>query len=228
MAYAAAHARPEGDATVARLARTASEQGYDGLVVRNHDDPLADVDVDRLTHAFDIDLVDGVEIRADTRTEASSRLGSSRQDRTVVCLHGGDLNRFGVEQDRVDVLAHPMRGGDLNHVLARAAADHGVRLEFDLSRVTRADGAARERAIRDLRKLGELVHAYDAPFVVSTDARSHLHLRAPRELVAVGTVVGLEEAAVRQGLQEWGNIARRNRERLTDGFVEPGVRTDVD
>jgi len=38
MTYEAVHARPDGDSTVARLAMTASEYGFDGLVVRNHGD----------------------------------------------------------------------------------------------------------------------------------------------------------------------------------------------
>ena len=36
--YEAVHARPDGEATVARLARTAADYGYEGVVVRNHGD----------------------------------------------------------------------------------------------------------------------------------------------------------------------------------------------
>lgn len=228
MRYATAHARPDGDSTVARLAHTAAGQGFDGLVVRNHDDAPADVDTDRVADATGIDIVHGVEIRAGSRSAASERIGRHRPDRTVVCLHGGELNRFGVEQDRVDVLAHPMLDGDVNHVLAKAAARHGVRLEFDLSPVLRGEGATRVRAIRQLRKLRRLVRSYEVPFVVTAGARSHLQLRAPRELIAVGDAVGVGAETVREGLREWAALARRNRERRADGFVEPGVHTDRD
>jgi ribonuclease P/MRP protein subunit RPP1 len=222
--YEAVHARPDGESTVARLALTAADHGYDGLVVRNHGDAMADYDADRIAGEYGIDVVEGVEIRADSGSRASGFVGSHRPHRTVVCLHGGSLNRFGVEQDRIDVLAHPMREGDVNHVLAKAAAEHGVRLEFNLARVLRADGGPRVQAIQGLRKLRELVETYDVPYVVSADAASHLELRAPRELVAVGEVVGFDAEQVRSGLAEWGRLAARNRERQSDAFVEPGVR----
>lgn len=222
--YEAVHARPDGASTVSRLALTASEYGYDGLVVRNHGDAMAEFDPVRIGAAHDLDVVDGVEIRAGDGARASGLLGSHRDRRPVVCLHGGALNRFGVEQPRLDVLAHPMRDGDVNHVLARAAVENGVRLEFNLAPVLRAEGGPRVRAVRGLRKLAELVRKYDVPFVVSADTTSHLELRAPRELVAVGEVVGLEPAEVREGLREWGRLAERNRERLSGAFVEPGVR----
>jgi ribonuclease P/MRP protein subunit RPP1 len=117
-----------------------------------------------------------------------------------------------------------MEGGDVNHVLAKAAARNGVRLEFSFRRVLRASGGDRVQAIGDLRKLRELVENYEVPYVVSADPRSHLHLRAPRELQAVGEVVGFSADQVEAGLAEWGRLAARNRERTSDSFVEPGVR----
>jgi ribonuclease P/MRP protein subunit RPP1 len=242
--YAAVHARPEGTATVARMALTAAEAGYDGVVVRNHgdadaeplvadaepsdgstDDPASGAYVpERIGDAYDIDVVPGVEIRTDDRSQAAGLLSRYRDERVVVCVHGGPLNRWAVEDPRVDVLAHPTRGdGDVNHVLVKAAARNGVRLEFDLSRVLRRTGGERVQALRGLRKLREIVDHYDAPFVVSADPTSHLHLRAPRELRAVGEVIGLPPADIATGLREWGRLARRNRERLGEDFIAPGV-----
>jgi len=59
--------------------------------------------------------------------------------------------------------------------------------------------------------------------VVSADPGSHLQLRAPRELAAVGEAIGFTAEQIETGLAEWGRIAARNRERLSDTFVEPGV-----
>jgi ribonuclease P/MRP protein subunit RPP1 len=227
MTYAAAHARPDGDSTVARLALTAAEYGFDGLVVRNHGDAPADYDPDALREAAGIDVVTGVEVRADDPSRASGFVGDHRPDHAVVAVHGGEpaLNRFAVEQPAVDVLAHPMAGdGDLNHVLATAAADNGVRLEVDLGPILRHSGGARVRAISKRRKLRELIEHDDVPYVISGDAASHLELRAPRELVAVCERLGFDAAAAEAGLVEWERLAERNRERQSDRFVEPGVR----
>lgn len=236
--YEAVHAYPDGDATVARLAKTASEFGYEGIVVRNHGDALPgsderldadtrpDSDPRAIAERYGIDVVDAVEIRAADPSRASGFVGNYREEKTIVAVHGGTdaINRFAVEQPTVDVLAHPMAGdGDVNHVIAKAAADNSVRLEFSFRDVLRADGGERVRALRDLRKLRELVAEYDVPFVVSGDPTSHLQLRAPAELRAVGEVAGFDPETVEAGLREWGRLAERNRARRSDRFVEPGV-----
>jgi ribonuclease P/MRP protein subunit RPP1 len=227
MTYEAVHARPDGDSTVGRMALTASEYGYDGIVVRNHGDALADYDPAAISDAYGIDVVPGVEVRADDPSTASGFVGNHRPNAVVVAVHGGTvaMNRFAVEQAAVDVLAHPMRGdGDFNHVLAKEAAANGVRVEFSLRDVLDTTGGQRVRQLQSLRKLRELVDYYDVPHVVSADPTSHLQLRAPRELAAVGEAIGFTAEAIEAGLAEWNRLASRNRDRLSEDFVEPGVR----
>jgi ribonuclease P/MRP protein subunit RPP1 len=225
--YEGVHAHPDGQATAARLAKTAAEYGYDGVVVRNHGDAQTDYDAEALSEAYDLDVVSGIEIRTDEAGQASGLIGNYRSKRDVVCVHGGSLNRFAVEQPKVDVLAHPMRDGDVNHVLAKAAAENGVHMEFNFGRVFRADGGPRVQAIQGLRKLRELVEQYDVPYVVTADPYSHLQLRGPRELLAVGETVGFDREAIETGLAAWGGIVEENRQRLSEGYVEPGVRIET-
>lgn len=225
--YEAVHAYPDGEATAARHAREAASLGYEGVVVRNHGDAPAEYDPGAIVEEFGADVVRGVEVRTDDRSQAAGLVKRFREETTLVCVHGGNpsINRYAVEDPKVDVLAHPMRGqGDVNHVLARAAAENGVRLEFSLADVLRTDGGPRVRAISGLRKLRELVEAYDAPFVVSSDPASSLDWRSPRDLVAVCEVLGFDGETVREGLREWGRLAARNRERASESFIEPGVR----
>ena len=241
--YEAVHAHPAGDATVARHAATAARYGYDGIVVRTRSalsqasaagtgaDDTPDTDhpptATAVADRYDIDIVDAVEIEADDPGGASGAVGSARSDHTVVCVVGGDdqLNRYAVETPRVDVLTRPTAaGGDFNHVLAKAARDNGVHVEFDFGPVLRSTGGERVRALSRLRKLREIVTHYDAPHVVSANPRSHLELRAPRELVAVAVESGFDRDWVQAGLTAWGAIASRNRDRRSGSFIQPGVR----
>ena len=225
--YEAVYAHPDGDATTARFAETADRYGYDGVVVRAVD---ADPDYERLRSSAPVDLVDAVEVVAPDPQHASGAVGNARPERTVVCVRGGTdaLNRFAVEQPRVDVLARPFVGGgdgdgDVNHVLAKAARDNGVRIEVNLGPALRDRGGGRVRHLKRLRRLQRIVDHYDAPYVVSAAADSHLRLRAPRELVAVGGAVGLGEAWTRAGLAAWEDLVARNRKRLSESFIAPGV-----
>ena len=196
------------------------------------DAPATDADEGRGSAAavaaeYGIDVVDAVEIDATDPSRASGAIGNYRPDHTVVCVAGGDdgLNRYAVEEPRVDVLARPnAASGGFNHVLAKAARDNDVHVEFDLGPVLRSTGGARVQALADLRKLREIVCYYGNPYVVSANAGSHLELRAPRELAAVGERVGFDAEWIREGLRSWRRIAERNRERRSEGFIAPGVR----
>ena len=225
--YEAVYAHPDGDATAARFAETADRYGYDGVIVRAVD---ADPAYERLGSSAPVDLVDAVEVVGPDPQHASGAVGNARPERTVVCVRGGTdaLNRFAVEQPRVDVLARPFVGGgdgdgDVNHVLAKAARDNGVRIEVNLGPVLRDRGGGRVRHLKRLRRLQRIVDHYDAPYVVSAAADSHLRLRAPRELAAVGEAIGLGEAWTRAGLAAWGELVARNRTRRSESFIAPGV-----
>ena len=85
--YEAVHALPDGDSTVARLALTAGEYGFGGIVVRNHGDSPASYDPDRLREAYDIDVVTGVEVRTEDPSRASGFVGNHRDDRTIVAVN---------------------------------------------------------------------------------------------------------------------------------------------
>lgn len=239
--YEAVHARPEGASTVARLAATAADYGFDGVVVRNAadaDDGDADSYRERIRETYDVDVVEAATVTADDPDGAAGAVGHRRSEVTLLVVRGGTaaLNRFAAEEPRVDVLARPMAGeGDLDHVVAKAAARNGVRIEFDLGPVLRSSGGRRVQHLQALRKLRELVEQYDVPFVVSAHAGSHLQLRAPRELRAVGEAAGFDADQIAAGLREWGALAERNRRRDSEAFVEPGVwkgtyedRPDVD
>lgn len=222
----AIHAFPSGDSTVARFAATAAEYGYDGIVVRNPPGDQPAYDPGEIHEAYGIDVVRGVELHGDDRATVSGYLGSVRREATIVLVRGGTpaLNRFAVRQSRVDVLTNPTGGsGAIDHVMVRTAKEHGVRIAFDLGSVLRSQGGRRVRAIQALRELRRFVVKYDAPFVVSAGPTSHLHLRAPRELGALGETIGFDVDAIRDGLGEWARIAERNRERLSDSYVENGV-----
>lgn len=224
--YEAVHALPTGESTVARLAKTAADYGFEGVVVRDHSDARTDFDGEAIADEYGVDVVHAVEIRATDPQQASGSVGNLRTEAEVVAVRGGtnDLNRFAVETDTVDVLCRPMAdGGDFNHVLAKAAADNGVRVEFSLGPILRAGGGYRVRSIQALEKLRELVEYYDVPYVVSANPRSHLEVRAPRELCALGEEIGFARETVEAGLREWGRLASRNRRIDSESFIEPGV-----
>lgn len=207
--------------TPARLALTADRVGYDGLIVLS---PTGEVVDEQTCHG--VDIVPGAEIRAEDPETAAGSIGNYRPKVPILAVRGGTqrLNRFALEESRVDVLTNPMQnGGDLNHVMARAAAEHQVHIECRLDRIVRATGGTRVRAIADLRKLTELIDDANAPYVVTAGGHSHLHLRSPRALSAVGDAIGLSDGFIEEGIRAWRGLVERNRDIQSSEFLEPGV-----
>ena len=225
--YDAIRVAANGRTTTARFAVTVAEAGFTGLVVANdHDDP-ADYDPTAIADAYDVDVVDGIEISTTEKGDVSSAVSKYRRETTFLLVRGGTetVNRYAVETPEVDVLRAPMAGdGDVNHVIVKAAVRNDVRIEVNLGPVLRSSGGPRVQALRDLRKLRELLEYFGAPFVVSADSQTHLQVRGPRELVAVGEQVGFDAEQIRSGLAEWHRLAETNREKLSSEYVTEGVR----
>ncbi|MFB6131794.1 MAG: RNase P subunit p30 family protein [Halanaeroarchaeum sp.] len=225
--YEAVRVESEGRSTAARFAATAADAGFDGVVLAMRPDDGIQLDVEKIEDAYHLDVVEGVEIVSDDRGAIRSTVSSVRSETTVLAGRGGtpEMNRFVAETAGIDVLRAPLAGeGDVNHVVVKAARRNDVRIEVNLGRVLRASGGRRVQSLRKLRKLRELLDHYDAPFVVSGDPGTHLEVRGPRELVAVGEQIGLGGERVRAGLEEWGVIAAANREKRSSSYVADGVR----
>lgn len=224
--FEAIRATTTEESTVARMALTATELGYHGLVVRHPDPQNASIDVDAIVSMSGIKIVIGGEITTDAPSQASGLIGSLRPIVPVLVISGGTraMNNFVVRQDRVDVLADPI--GDqqaIDHVVVKTAKSHGVHLELNLGPVLRSAGGNRVRSIRRLRELWALIDHYDAPFVVTGCPRSHLEFRAGRDLAAIGNTIDIDPEKVNEGMKQWSRIVWENQDRLAEDYVQPGV-----
>jgi ribonuclease P/MRP protein subunit RPP1 len=220
---------PIGSSTLSRYARTASRYGYDGVISltrydgtgRDHERSRPETDPE----AFAADVVDGALIDPTNRERASVALDRSREKHTIVVCRADttSLQRFAAASHRVDVLTVPVDGDDLEHGVAKTAAEHGVRVAVDLGPVLRDRGGDRVRAIATLQRRQRFIEDVGAAHVVTASPVDHLELRAPRDLAALGASVDLGAEWISDGLAAWNGLVERNRDRRSDAFVEPGV-----
>jgi ribonuclease P/MRP protein subunit RPP1 len=220
---------PAGSSTLSRYARTATRYGYDGVISltrydgtdRDHERSRPEIDREALPG----DIVDGALIDASDRERASVALDRARDEHPIVVCRADStsLQRFATESHRIDVVSVPVDGDDLKHGMAKAAADHGVRVAIDLDPVLHEQGGKRVRAIATLQRRKRYLDDVGGNYVVTASPVDHLALRAPRDLAAVGASVDLGSDWTQEGLAEWATVIERNRARLSEDFVEPGV-----
>jgi ribonuclease P/MRP protein subunit RPP1 len=216
------HCLPEGRDSPSRLALAARRLGYGGIIICNHTGfenlfrPEAALDVKGIKVIF------GAEVMAANPKILRSRVASARAKFPFVTVHGGseEMNKAACEDQDVDVLVHPEEGRRaLSVTAARAASHNQVAIGFDLGPLIRLRGAARSRWLQVVEKNLDLARKFDLSMTITTGPRSHLDLRAPRDLMALAEVAGFESSEADEALRLPGMIYELNRR----AWAGPGV-----
>ncbi len=220
--YEAVPHAPDGPTTPARFLRVAGRYGFDGLVywLEDPDIPLA------LGESGDMTVATGYQFEAADRSTTGQTIDRVRDLVDVLAVYGPTrpMRRFIAGQERVDVLQWPVPGdGPIDPAVAKLARENGVYVAVDLSTVLRSRGGRRVKALDTLTRSWSVLAHYEVPYVMTGAPTTHLELRAPREVAALGPAFAAPETAGKVGLAAWGEVVARTRHQQSDTFIEPGV-----
>ncbi|MCQ1536410.1 ribonuclease P protein component 3 [Methanosarcina sp. KYL-1] len=219
------HAAPDGENTVGEMASLARHFGYSGFALTNHSDKLPKTRP-LLPEADGFEVFRGIELVEENPSKLHGMIGKFRSNVDVLIVHGGSeaVNRAAVENPRVDILNHPSfdRSSGLNQVLAKAAAENGVAIGLNLRPLLHSRGSRRIRLLSDLGANLDLARKYDVSLALTSDAMSCFDLRAPREMLALAEVCGLEES---EALEALSTVPERilAKNRPGPGIIREGV-----
>jgi ribonuclease P/MRP protein subunit RPP1 len=108
---------------------------------------------------------------------------------------------------------------------AELASSSLAALELDAKPLLVLEGPARVRLLSCLRREASIAREFHVPVVVSSGMSSLLLLRKPRETAAFASLFGMDEVAALDAVSiNASTIVMRNREKLSRGFVAPGIR----
>jgi len=164
-----------------------------------------------------------------SRLDAAPRSQQELQRTLRVCLSKG-VARQAARDPRVDLLRFPgspsrRRTVWLDRQNAAAAGESGCLCEVVAGDLLTQDPDTLGYLIKQLRK--EIVNArrYDVPMVLSSGASSVHGMRDPRSLAALMSLIGLgeEESLDLVSVNPWA-LVERNRDKLSESYVSPGVR----
>ncbi|MBP1929347.1 ribonuclease P/MRP protein subunit RPP1 [Methanolinea mesophila] len=184
---ACVHPFPAGDSSIRRMALEARQLGLSGLVAI--DTPPGIVEGMKVTR--------GVIIAATQVKEVLSTLRKVPRADTLVMVNATDPGfvRAVIGLKSVHILRHVHKAEKyaFDHVAARMAADHGVAVDFDLRPVVYYRGVPRQKVLQRYRDVLTLHHRYEFPLTISTNSRSILDMRGPRELRALSALFDMDE-----------------------------------
>ncbi len=177
-----------------------------------------------------LDLVSRVDLRPRGSDDLMRQLRRLRRRFEVVgvaCESKAVARQAGKDR-RVDLLSFPLldfRRRFFDRAEAELARGGLAGLEVDVKPLLVLEGPVRVRLLSCLRREVAIARRFGVPVVVSSGVSRELLLRKPREMAALGFLFGLDEVS---GLDAVSRnpvaLVERNREKLSSGFVAPGIR----
>lgn len=219
--YECLKAYPEGSASASRLALTAKRLGYHGLIICNQE-PDKVFRREAADGIKGIHLIMGVEVKSASTRALRSRILAQRARYPFLVIQGTteETIRATCEDPNVDLLLLPRDDQrPFTIASARAAKLNRVAIGFDLSPLLRLRGRSRARWMGATKRNLILARKFDLALVITVNARSHLDLRAPRDLLALAETAGFDTCEAAMALALPGRLVELNRKK----WLGPGV-----
>ncbi len=224
---------PEDTAAAQRVLAKAALLGYDLVSV-----PLAPqtqrdeiVELKKICNDLKIDVASRVDIAPKTRGQLMHLLRKLRRkfELIAVICENKEVARQAAKDRRVDLLnflSPDYRQKFFDWAEAELASSSLAALEVDVKPLLLLEGSARIKLLAIMRREVSIAREYSVPLVFSSGANNELLLRKPREVAALISLLGLDEASALATLStNPSEIVARNRKKLSHGFVSPGIRT---
>lgn len=215
-----------------RVLRKAAELGYGLVGVSLAPETSADevTGLRGVCGEVGLDFVSRVDLRPRGQDDLMRQLRRLRRRFEVVSVacESKAVARQAAKDRRVDLLSFPLldfRKRFFDRAEAELARGGLAGLEVDVKPLLVLEGPVRVRLLSWLRREVAVAKSFGVPLVVSSGVSGELLLRKPREMAALGFLFGLDEVSGLDAVS-WSPVAvvERNREKLSSGFVAPGVR----
>ncbi|MEM2099197.1 MAG: RNase P subunit p30 family protein [Candidatus Bathyarchaeia archaeon] len=177
-----------------------------------------------------IDFASRVDIKPKNPNDLTRQLQKLRRKVEIICVicENKEVARQAAKDHRVDLLNFPSidtRKRFFNAAEAELACNSLAALEIDTAPLLTLEGPPRIRLLASLRREIAIAIKFQVPIVLSSGASNVLLLRKPREQAFLTSLLDLNESAALDAVSTNPvAIVKRNRQKLSAGFVAPGIR----
>lgn len=196
---------PAGDTTLRRFAGELELRGFTGAVA---------VGIPESCTVGNVRFLSGAEITAPTVKACRNALRNARKA-DIVMVHAGDaaFNRAVLGNVSFHILRgiHHTDRRAFDHVSARMAADRGIAVDIDLSRIITQSGVRRQRALERYRDIARLSRKYGVMLTLSSGSRSITNVRSVRAVTLLAECAGLTDVQVCRALATPASLFRPHR-----------------
>jgi ribonuclease P/MRP protein subunit RPP1 len=222
----------DGENTVEEMIRFAEKVGYSGIAIcDDYESKKKLIELKNLIKEIktEIEVYPGVLIKADSVNDLKEKISKVREKALIVIVAGGnyEINRAACEDPRVDILAHPEQGridSGLDDVCMEAAAQNNVAIQINFREILYSFRKQRSYTLNHISKNIKLADHFRTPVIICSGAQSTWDMRAPRELVSVANVLGLDISKAFLGITTIPQrIVEENKKTMEGKKVTEGV-----
>lgn len=221
------HVQPV-ESSIEEIIKTAEQLGYSGVCITAIPENFEKLEKAKSIQSK-IELYTGIIISANETDILKKLIDQYREKVDIIIVSGGDykINRAACENPKVDILAHPERernDSGLDEACLTAAKKNNVAIEINFKEILNNYRRMRASIMQLNYQNIKLCAEMKAPIILASGALSIWDMRAPRELISVAGILGIELAesfnlmtAVPQ------TILEKNKKKLDNKIITEGV-----
>lgn len=177
-----------------------------------------------------LDFVSRINLKPRSQEELLLLLRRLRRRFEIICVlcENKEVARQAAKDHRVDLINFPMldyRRRFFDRAEAELASASAAGFEVDIKPLLILEDAARVRFLSCLRREVAVALEFHLPITLSSGISEPLLMRKPREVALLSSLFGLTgDAALNAVSRNPFEMVERNRKKLANGFVAPGIR----
>jgi len=143
---------------------------------------------------------------------------------SVTCFAKSVARQAGRDH-RIDIVKFPLNSPiNFDYHQANLMRNTGSALEIEIRHLLEEDHLRLDKNIQQLGKQVRVAGRSGIPIILTSGAYSEYQLRTPSAIIALASLLEIEEQHAERMITEIPNrIIHRNRARLSEKFVKPGV-----
>jgi ribonuclease P/MRP protein subunit RPP1 len=176
-----------------------------------------------------VDFVSRADYHPTTENDLKHFLRKFRRRFEIICIScdNKEVARQAAKDRRVDLLnfsSLDFRKRFFDRAEAELASSCLAGMEVDVKPLMVMEGPARVRLLMSLRREVALAQEFHVPLVISSGVDESRLVRYPRDLASISYLFGLSEGSALDAVSTTpAAIVKRNREKLSNRFVAPGI-----
>jgi len=176
-----------------------------------------------------VDFVSRADFHPRTENDLTHFLRKFRRQFEVISISCDtkEVARQAAKDRRVDLLSFPSLDYHkrfFDRAEAELASGCLAALEVDVKPLLVLEGPSRVRLLMSLRREVAVAREFKVPIVLSSGVAEERFMRYPRDMASLAYMVGLDEASALDAVStNPEEIVKRNRVKLSNRFVAPGI-----